>query len=194
MKRLAIIAMLIAAVVAAACGWRTKSTTSENSGGKTQQASAVGTSPSTRSGYVTDSASVMDQTSRNDLESTLAALKQRKKIDFAVITVGSTGTKSASDVSLDLARERSSTVPDGRDNGGLLLLVAVNDRHWHIQVSRNLEDKLTNEILTTLSQPMADSFKQNRYSEGIIRYVNAIISKLAELDSSGKGKPAKPKT
>jgi len=194
MKRLAIIAMLIAAVVAAACGWRTKSTTSENSGGKTQQASAVGSgaaSPSTRTGYVTDSANVMDQTSRNGLESTLAALKQRKKIDFAVITVGSTGTKSASDLSLDLARERSSTVPDGRDNGGLLLLVAVNDRHWHIQVSRNLEDKLTNEILTTLSQPMADSFKQNRYSEGIVRYVNAIISKLAELESSGKGRPAK---
>lgn len=192
MKRLAIIAMLIAAVVAAACGWRNKSTTSENSGGKTQQASAVSTgAASSRPGYVTDSANVMDQTSRNDLESTLAALKQRKKMDFAVITVGSTGTKSARDLSLDLARERSSNVPDGRDNGGLLLLVAVNDRHWHIQVSRNLEDKLTNEILTTLSQPMADSFKQNRYSEGIIRYVNAIISKLAELDSSGKGKPPK---
>jgi hypothetical protein len=29
---------------------------------------------------------------------------------------------------------------------------------------------------------MADSFKQKRYGEGIIKYVNAIISKLDELD------------
>jgi len=66
--------------------------------------------------------------------------------------------------------------------GGLLLLVAVNDRKWHIQITRNLEDKLTTETLTTLSRPMADSFKQKRYAEGIIKYVNAIISKLDELD------------
>jgi len=102
--------------------------------------------------------------------------------------VGSSGNKSASDYALDLARERQRHIYDAQ--AGLFLLVAVNDRKWHVQITRNLEDKLTPEILTTLSQPMIDSFREQRYGEGIVKYVNALISKIAELRSSEKAKPA----
>ncbi len=202
MKRVAIVAML-AAVVAAACVWHNKSdspTVSENTGGNPQHANAAvpvsaspspSPSPSPQLGYVADSASVMEQSSRKQLETTLAALKQRDKIDFAVVTLESTGNQSARDYSLDLARDRNRHI-SGNENGGLLLLVAVHDHTWHVQVSRSLEDKLTDDILKTLSRPMIDSFKQKRYGEGIIKYVNAIISKLAELHSSQKGKAVTP--
>jgi uncharacterized protein len=188
MRRVAIVTLLIASVVAAACVWRNKSgrqNVSEGSVGTTHQgnaASTVAASPSPQIGYITDSANAMDPSSRNQLETTLDTFKRQKKIDFAVVTVGTTGDRSVRDYSLDLARERSINVPDGRDNGGLLLLVAVDDRKWQVQISRNLEDKLTTETLTTLSRPMTDSFTQKRYGEGIIKYVNAIISKLEELD------------
>jgi uncharacterized protein len=166
--------------------WRNKSGSQNvSAGGTTHQdvtASTVAASPSPQTGYITDSANVIDRSSRTQLETTLDAFKLNKKIDFAVVTVGTTGDRSVFDYSLDLARERKTTFPDGRDNGGLLLLVAVNDRKWHVQITRNLEDKLTAETLTSLSRPMADSFKQKRYGEGIIKYVNAIISKLDELD------------
>ena len=198
MKRAAIVAML-AAVIAAACVWHNKSdspTVSQNTGGNPQHVNAAvpvaSPSPSPQIGYVADSAGVMDQSLRKQLETTLAALKQRDKIDFAVVTVESTSNQSARDYSLDLARERDRHIHSGNENGGILLLVAVNDHNWHVQVSRSLEDKLTNEILTTLSRPMTDSFKQQRYGEGIIKYVNAIISKLAELHFAEKGKPATP--
>lgn len=189
MRRAAIVTLLIAAVIAAACVWRNKSTVSENTGANAKHADVASqalANPSQQIGYVTDSANALDQSSRNQLETTLAGFKQREKIDFAVVTVESTGNQSAFDYSLDLARERKNNIPDGRDNGGLLLLVAVNDRKWHVQVSRNLEGKLTNEILTTLSKPMTDSFTQKHYGEGTIKYVNAIISKLAERDFSEK--------
>jgi uncharacterized membrane protein YgcG len=58
------------------------------------------------------------------------------------------------------------------------LLVAIDDRNWHIQITRNLEALLTNEILTNLSTPMTDAFRQKQYGEGILKYVNAIIAKL----------------
>lgn len=195
MKRIAIVALLIAAVVAGACVSRNKSGSqpvSESSTVNPQQANAASTvapssipSPSVRIGYVTDSANVIDQSSRSQLETTLAAFKEREKIDFAVVTVESTGTRSVRDYSLDLARERKNNLRDRRDNSGILLLVAVNDHHWHIQVTRNLEGTLTNEVLVSLSKPMRDSFIEKRYGEGIIRYVKAIISKLAELNVSG---------
>ena len=136
-------------------------------------------SPSTvqATGYVTDDAKVLDESTRKQLETTLASLKERKKIDFSVVTVRSTGDKSVRDYSLALARQRKSDSIE-ENVSGLLLLVAIDDRNWHIQITRNLEAQLTNEVLTNLSTPMTDSFRQKHYSEGILKYVNAVIAKL----------------
>ena len=155
--------------------------------GPTQQAGVVSTaaSPSTIQtiGHVTDDAKVIDEASRKELESTLAAFKERKKIDFSVVTVKSTGDKSARDYSLILARERKKDSFE-ENVSGLLLLVAVDDRQWHIQITRNLEPTLTNEILTSLSPPMTDSFRQNQWGEGILKYVKAIIAKLEQTNQA----------
>jgi len=112
---------------------------------------------------------------------TFAALKDRKKIDFSVVTVKSTGDKSVFDYSLALARERRKDSIEANVSR-LLLLVAVDDRQWRLQITRNLEPHLTNEILTNMSTPMTDSFRQQQYGEGIRKYVNAIIEKLDQLD------------
>ena len=197
MKRVGILALLMAAVVAAACVLHDNpgsSTASENTSKQNLKDSVVATvasptPPTAPAGYVTDSANVIDQSSRNRLEATLTALKQRDKIDFSVVTVGSTGNQSARDYSLVLARERADQIKDENNTAGLLLLVAVEDHNWHIQVSRNLEYELTNGVLTKLSPPMTDLFRQKAFGEGIIKYVNAVNSKLGELHSSGKIKP-----
>ena len=132
------------------------------------------------SDYVTDEAKVIDESTRKQLETTLAALKERKHIDFAVVTVRTTGDKSAFDYSLDLARERKKNSLE-QNPSGLLLLVAVDDRNWHIQITNNLEKDLTKDVLTNLSTPMTDSFRQKQYGEGILKYVNAIIAKLDQI-------------
>jgi uncharacterized membrane protein YgcG len=132
------------------------------------------------SDHVTDEAKVIDETTRKQLETTLAALKERKHIDFAVVTVRTTGDKSAFDYSLDLARERKKNSLE-QNPSGLLLLVAVDDRNWHIQITNNLEKDLTKDVLTNLSTPMTDSFRQKQYGEGILKYVNAIIAKLDQI-------------
>jgi len=173
MKKAAFVIILITAIIACKSG-------------PARQASSVAAavpSPSTvkASGYVTDQAKVIDEATRKQLETTLAALKERKKIDFAVVTVSSTGAKSAFDYSLALARERRKDSLEANP-AGLLLLVAVDDRNWHIQISNNLEPHLTKELLTNLSTPMTDSFKQKQYAEGIRKYVNALIEKLDQLD------------
>ena len=87
----------------------------------------------------------------------------------------STGDKSVRDHSLTLARQRKNDSIE-ENASGLPLLVAVDDRNWHIQITRNLEVKLTPEILTNLSTPMTDSFRQKNYGEGILKY-ECIIAK-----------------
>ena len=158
--------------------------------GPTQQVSSVVAavpSPSTvkATGYVTDEANVIDEATRKQLVTTLAALKERRKIDFSVVTVKSTGDKSVADYSLALARERKKDSIEANVSG-LLLLVAVDDRNWHIQISNNLEPHLTKELLTKLSTPMTDAFRQKQYGEGIRKYVNAIIERLDQLDTPGQ--------
>ena len=173
MKKAALVIILITAIIACKSG-------------PPHQASSVaaaGPSPSTvkATGYVTDDANVIDEATRKQLVTTFAALKDRKKIDFSVVTVKSTGDKSVFDYSLALARERRKDSIEANVSR-LLLLVAVDDRQWRLQITRNLEPHLTNEILTNMSTPMTDSFRQKQYGEGIRKYVNAIIEKLDQLD------------
>jgi len=177
MKKAAIVIILTAAL--SAC-----------KSGPTQQVSSVAAaapSPSTvkTTGYITDDANVIDEATRKQLETTFAVLKERRKIDFSVVTVKTTGDKSVFDYSLDLARQRKKDSLE-QNVSGLLLLVAVDDRQWRLQITRNLEPHLTNELLTNMSTPMTDAFRQKQYGEGIRKYVNAIIAKLDQIDLQGQ--------
>jgi len=96
MKKAAIVIILTTAIIACKSG-------------PTQQASsvaAVAPSPIVvkTTDYVTDDAKVIDEATRKQLETTFAALKERKKMDFSVVTVKTTGDKSVFDYSLALAR------------------------------------------------------------------------------------------
>jgi uncharacterized membrane protein YgcG len=164
--RVFVVCLLFCIVAAAAVSCKTAKT-----------ASTASTSSLKPSDYVTDNAKVLDDATKKQLETTLAAFKERTKIDFSVVTVTTTGEKSAFDYSLQLARERKDNSFE-QNVSGLLLFVAVDDHNWHIQTTRNLETQLTKEILTDLSVPMTDSFKQKHYGAGILKYVNALIAKL----------------
>ena len=132
--------------------------------------------------YIVDEAKVIDAGTEMQLEKRLARFRKQEDMDFAVVTISTIGEESAFDHSLKLARERAASISNQNDKGNLFLLVVVDDRKWHIQISRNLEAKLTNEILTELSSPMTESFKDKRYGEGITKYVDAIIAKLGTTD------------
>src|SRR5688572_23308850 len=85
--------------------------------------------------YVSDYANVIDQSAKDELESKLQKLKSSGNIDFAVVFVETTDGQDIFDYSLALAR----CWGVGRknpDKAGLLLLVAVKERKWRIQISR----------------------------------------------------------
>ena len=174
MKKTAIVLILI--IISISC-----------KSGPTQQVSSVvaaAPSPSTvkPAVYITDNAHVIDEATRKQLETTLAALKERKKIDFSVVTIPSIDDNPIYDYSLGLAQERKKERDSVEQNVAmLLLLVSVDDRQWHVQITRDLESHLTNEILRSMSIPMTDAFRQKQYGEGISKYVNAIIAKLDQL-------------
>ncbi|GAC1446606.1 MAG: hypothetical protein NVSMB56_06880 [Pyrinomonadaceae bacterium] len=92
-------------------------------------------------GYVNDYANVVDPATKQRMETILQNLKQRADIEFAVVTVKTTGDTPIFDFSLAVARGWGIGSREGEKNS-LLLLVATDDHKSQIQVSRHLEGDL----------------------------------------------------
>jgi len=131
-------------------------------------------------GFVNDYANVIDSASREQLESILTELKNKSAIEFAVVTIESTGGQPIFDYSLAVARGWGIGPKDSTRGGGLLLMVAVKDRQWRIQVSRGLEKDLPDEFCKSLGPQLEDLCKQGKCGEGIKKYVEGIIKRLQE--------------
>ena len=132
-------------------------------------------------GFVNDYANVFDANSKQRLESLLAKLREKANIEFAVVTVDTTNGQPIFDYSLALAREWGVGPKDKSQGGGLLLLLAIKDRQWRLQVSRSLEKDLPDDVCKELGDKSVEMYHQGRYAEGIEKYVKALISRLENV-------------
>jgi uncharacterized protein len=131
-------------------------------------------------GHVNDYANVIDAATKQRLETVLENLKQRANIEFAVVTVKTTGDKDIFDYSLAVARGWGIGAPDDEKNG-LLFLVAIDDRKYFTQVSRHLEGDLPDGVVGQIQRErLVPQFKQQRYSQGIYDTIEAYVATLAE--------------
>jgi uncharacterized protein len=108
-------------------------------------------------------------------------LRERSGIEFAVLTVESTGGQQIFDYSLATANAWGIGSTDPTKKGGILLVLAVKDRQWRLQVSRSLESDLPDEVCKQLGDQSQELYRAGRYAEGITKYVNAIIKRLEEM-------------
>ncbi|HEY0003787.1 MAG TPA: TPM domain-containing protein [Pyrinomonadaceae bacterium] len=127
-------------------------------------------------GLVNDYAQVIDVESKRRLDRLLTGLLKRAEIGFVVATVETTGGQSVDDYSLAVARGWKV----GSKNGGILLLLAIKDRKWRIQVTRQLEGDLPDEEVAKFGQLMMPAAREGRYGEGVEKCARAIIERLAQ--------------
>ncbi len=129
--------------------------------------------------YVVDNAGVIDPATNQRMEKILRALKESGDIEFAVVTVKTTGDQDIFDYSLAVFRGWGIGSSEGEKNG-LLMLVAVDDRKYHMQVSRHLEGDLPDGLVGEVGRRMRDPFRQGDYSGGLMTAVQTIVSTLEE--------------
>jgi uncharacterized protein len=130
-------------------------------------------------GFVNDYAKVLDATTKTRLEATLNDLKKKAEIEFAVVTVETTGGQSSFDYTMAVARGWG-VGSKTQDGGGLILLVAVKDRKWEFRWSRRLQAVLEEGMVEELERRMTAPFRQGKYAEGISSGVEAVIKRLDE--------------
>lgn len=129
---------------------------------------------------VVDTANVIDPDTRQKLEMIFQNLKQRADIEFAVVTVDTTGDQDIFEYSLAVARGWGIGSKQG-DKAGFLLLVAIKDRKYFTQVSDHLEGDLNDGLVGELQrQYLVPQFKKRNYSKGIYDTVQSYIATLGQ--------------
>lgn len=136
-------------------------------------------------GMVNDYANIIEDATQAQIEQKLRDFKAKTNpsVEIAVVTVKTTGERPIFDYSLAVARGWKIGSKDD-DNPSALLLIAVDDRKYFTQISKDLEDELTDGISGQLQrQYLVPAFKQANYTKGINDTVDAYIRTIQERAS-----------
>lgn len=141
------------------------------------------------SGPVNDYAGVIDDATEQALNKRLIDFQRSSGVELAVAVVKTTGGKEIFDYSVEMARAWG-IGSKGDDNPGLLLVVAINDRKYFTQVSRDLEDELPDALVGSIQrQYLVPEFKKGNYAKGISDTVEAYIAVIEKRSSGTAASP-----
>lgn len=129
-------------------------------------------------GYVTDLAGMISPGERQRLEQTLLAFEQSDSTQIAVLTIPSLEGDSPEDFSIRTV-EAWKIGQKGKDNG-VLIVVAVKDRKYRIEVGYGLEGVLPDSLVGSIGREyFVPYFRQGDYSTGIYAGTIAVIRTIA---------------
>jgi uncharacterized protein len=126
---------------------------------------------------IVDNANVIDAETRKKLESIYLNLKERGDVEFAVVTVKTTGDVDIFDYSLAVYRGWGI---GSKTNDGFLLMLAVDDRKYYTQVGYHLEGDLNDGLVGQIQRErLVPQLRKGNYSQGIYDTVQAYVATLA---------------
>src|SRR5438128_1603298 len=131
-------------------------------------------------GFVNDYAGVIDAATKQQIEAKLKAFKEKTKpsVEIAVAVVKTTGDRPIYDYSLAVARGWKIGSKED-DNPGALLFVAIDDKKYFTQISKDLEGDLPDGIVGSLQrQFLVPEFKKGNYGKGISDTIDAYIQTI----------------
>src|ERR1700730_13995777 len=133
-------------------------------------------------GYVNDYAGVVDSATKDRLETTLGNLDKQQSIQFAVVTIDTTGGQDIFDYSLAVARGWGIGSKD-TSKPSLLLLAAIKDRKYFTQVSRHLEGDLPDGLVGQIQRErLVPPVREGQYGKGLSDTVETYITTVATKD------------
>ena len=140
---------------------------------------------------VSDYAGVLDESTKSQLNQRIIQFRDKTnpQVELAVAVVKTTGGRDIFEYSLAVARGWGIGSKQ-TDNPSALLLIAVDDRKYFTQVSRDLEDELPDGTVGSLQREfLVPAFKQGNYGKGIADTIDAYIR---TIQAKQTGQPAPP--
>lgn len=128
-----------------------------------------------RTGLVTDAIRLLGEDEKSEIEALLAELRQKEKIDFAILIIGSTGDIDPKEYARKVRREWKFDA----ENGTGVFVAAIDDRVWRIQIDEKLQKKLTDPDIKGIGDSVVPDFQKKDYAEGLKKVIGKLGDKLA---------------
>ncbi|MGB7287805.1 MAG: TPM domain-containing protein [Salaquimonas sp.] len=204
---LIVFCLLVAAVFATQIAWRVSQT--QFYGAESHSASQINVGSSQfnnaqvsgitkdrfprLSGRVVDNAGMLSTSQRTSLEASLKEFEQKSSDQIVVATIASLEGQNLEDYANSLFRHWQ--LGQAKENNGVLLLIARNERKIRIEVGYGLEGTLTDAFSSVIiNQVIVPRFKAGDFGEGITKGAEMILRVLsgdtAELEARKKRNPS----
>lgn len=132
-------------------------------------------------GYVTDLAGIIKPAAKQQLEALGAELEQKTGAQMAIVTVKSLDGNDAATYANNLFKQLG--IGKAKDDNGVLLLVAPNDRRYWTEVGYGLEPTINDARAGDAGRLAKSYFRNGDYSSGI----TAAAWQLAKYIADDKG-------
>ena len=143
--------------------------------------------------YVSDFAAVLSPAARDQLNALAAELDKKADAQIAVVTVKTLDGRPIEDYSIDLATRLG--VGPKASNRGVLILLAVNDHQYRIEVGYGLEAILPDGKVGGIGREAVPYLRQNNYDAAVqlmTRSVADVIAADRGVKLTGAPPPAPP--
>src|SRR5262245_10880750 len=132
-------------------------------------------------GHVNDFANVIDEETRQRLETILTNFENLTGTQIAVVTVKSLNDQQIEDYAVDLYRKWGIGAKSGEHKDkGALLLVAINDRKTRLEVGYGLEGDLPDGMAGEIIRRMRPYLQQGQFSQGMNVGVRSLVDTLSQ--------------
>jgi uncharacterized protein len=129
---------------------------------------------------VVDLAGIIDAAVETKLNQYLRELEQKTTAQMAILTIKSLEGQSIEEFSITVAHDKWKLGQKGKDNG-VLLVVALQDRKYRIEIGYGLEGVLPDSLVGSIGRDnLAPYFKKGDYSNGIYEASLAIAKEIAD--------------
>lgn len=126
--------------------------------------------------YVHDYTNTLTDAQKQEINDTLISLRKQSTVEVAVVFINSLDGYPIEDWTLNLGRKWG---VGGKSNNGLVILSAIKDHKWRIEVGGGLQGQLPDATAfglgTSLLRP---AYKQGDYFGGIMQLLNGIRTQL----------------
>ena len=123
--------------------------------------------------YVNDYANVLSSADEARLNALAAEIEQNTTVEIAILTVNTTGDMSIEEYAVETFENNGIGKKDV-DNG-ILIMAAIDDRKWRIEVGYGLEGVLNDAKAGLIGRTyMTPAFQEERYGDGFYDAVSAI--------------------
>lgn len=128
--------------------------------------------------YVNDYSNVINPNELKNIISIGKELEDKTGAQAVIVALDSTNNVPIEEYAINLFRSWG-IGQKGKDNG-LLILLAINDRAWRVEVGRGLEgaipDALTNRIMDSIGKP---AFIKGQYGKGLVNSYGTFCNYIA---------------